>query len=66
MLSGRTALAAASRGAIESYAWIFHFGFLSTSQLRIGILFRMLGKFRQPFSVHELWGQSGRALPPSR
>lgn len=34
---------------LRPYAWIFHFGFPSTSQLRIGILCRMLGKFRWPF-----------------
>jgi len=34
---------------LRPYAWIFYFGFPSTSQLRIGILCRMLGKFRWPF-----------------
>jgi hypothetical protein len=37
------------RGSIESYAWLFLFGLPSSSQLRIGILCRMLGKFRRPF-----------------
>ena len=38
-----------ARGAIESDVRIVHFEFLSTSQLRIGTLSRMLGKSRGPF-----------------
>jgi hypothetical protein len=34
---------------LRPYAWIFHFGFPSISQLRIGILCRMQGKFRWLF-----------------
>jgi hypothetical protein len=38
-----------ARGAIESDVRVVHFEFLSTSQLRIGTLSRMLGKSRGPF-----------------
>jgi hypothetical protein len=38
-----------ARGAIKSDVQIVHFEFLSTSQLRIGTLSRMLGKSRGPF-----------------
>jgi hypothetical protein len=34
---------------LRPYTWISYFGFPSPSQLRIGILCRMLGKFRWPF-----------------